>query len=51
MRIERDETAKAFFDEIIDDFDAIKTRRVLFNEHFCVLLPEKAGYSYVSIEL
>jgi len=30
MRIERDKTAKAWFDEIIDDFASIKARKVLF---------------------
>jgi len=31
MRIEREETAKAYFDEIIDDFAfSIKSRKVLF---------------------
>ena len=30
MRIGRDETAKAYFDEIIDEFASIKTRKVLF---------------------
>jgi len=30
MRIERDETAKAYFDEIIDGFASIKARNVLF---------------------
>jgi len=39
MRIERDETAKAYFDEIIDEFASIKARKVLFcfNQHFCVI--------------
>jgi len=27
---ERDETAKAYFDEIIDDFASVKAREVLF---------------------
>jgi len=27
MRIERDETAKAYFDEIIDEFASIKARK------------------------
>jgi len=27
MRTERDETAKAYFDEIIDDFTSIKARK------------------------
>jgi len=30
MGIERDKTAKAYFDEIIDDFASIKARNVLF---------------------
>jgi len=30
MRIERAETTKAYFDEIIDDFASIKARKVLF---------------------
>jgi len=29
MRIERDETAKAYFDEIIDDFASIKAWKML----------------------
>jgi len=29
MRTERDETAKAYFEEIIDDFASIKARKVL----------------------
>jgi len=29
MRIQRDETAKAYFDEIIDDFASIKARKKL----------------------
>jgi len=39
MRIERDETAKAYFDEIIGEFASIKARKVLFcfNQHFCVI--------------
>jgi len=28
MRIERDETAKAYFDEIIEEFAPIKARKV-----------------------
>jgi len=28
MRIERDETAKAYFDEIIDEFASIKAREM-----------------------
>jgi len=28
MRIERDETAKAYFDEIIDGFPSIKAQKV-----------------------
>jgi len=30
MRIEWDETAKAYFDEIIDNFASIKAGKVLF---------------------
>jgi len=30
MRIERDETAKAYFDEIIEEFASIKIQKVLF---------------------
>jgi len=30
MRIERDEIAKAYFDEIIDKFASIKSRKALF---------------------
>jgi len=30
MRIERDETVKAHFDEIIDEFASMKARKVLF---------------------
>jgi len=43
MRIERDETAKAYFDEIIDEFASIKARKVLFcfDQHFCVILTGK----------
>jgi len=31
MRIERDERAKAYFDEIIDDCASIKAQKVLFS--------------------
>jgi len=30
MRIERDERAKAYFDEIIEDFASVKAQKVLF---------------------
>jgi len=30
MRIEKEERAKAYFDEIIDEFASIKARKVLF---------------------
>jgi len=30
MRIERDEATKTYFDEVIDDFASIRTRKVLF---------------------
>jgi len=53
MRIERDETSKAYFDEIIDGFASVKARNVLFQlAFFCSLIsPKKAGYSYVSMEV
>jgi len=53
MRIERDETSKAYFDEIIGGFASIKARNVLFQlPFFCSLIsPKKAGYSYVSMEV
>jgi len=31
MRIESDETSKANFDEIVEDFASIKARKVLLN--------------------
>jgi len=37
MRIERDETAKAYFDKIIDDFASIKARKALFRLSFLVI--------------
>jgi len=44
MRIERDETAKAYFDKIIDDFASIKARKALLKLSFLVIQLEKAGY-------
>jgi len=41
MRIEREETAKAYFDEIIDDFASIKSLKVLFQLAFLSNSTEK----------
>jgi len=49
MRIERDETATAYFDEIIYDFASIRHGKCCFKHQFCLIYPERAGYVYVSI--
>jgi len=37
MRIKREYAAKAYFDEIINDFTSIKARKVLFYLPICVI--------------
>ena len=49
MRIERDETAKAYFDEIVYDFASMRHGKCCFKYRFCLIYSEKAGYVYVSI--
>ena len=49
MRIESDETPKAYFDEIIDDSASIRHGKCCFKYHVCLIYPGKAGYVYVSI--
>jgi len=53
MNIDRDETEKTDFDEIIDEFAAIKPRKCCFKLACCVILTTK-GWIYcidISMEL